>query len=994
MNPGFWFPGLGRRRVLIGSAVVVIVAIGAGLGLYLASRSQTVHPTTARSVGPAPSVAPAGSKSVATPRQSVVLDVVKTSPATGTTGVPVDTTITVDFNLPVAPATVSTFLGVAAAQGVTPGVTGVVSAGGTPEEVVFKPAQYFGTSTTVQVTLRSGLTSLDGSALGGDYSFNFATEPSPQSIGFLSGDESVRLVSSPSGRPVTLTLQSGAQVPPSVALKTYRATAQDLLAAFVYSNGAYLDKPLATSQMTPVDDGGPTMTASGARTSVVQNNIQVTISEPDGLYVVVAASSAGQYGAVWIDFSHYVLLLRQDDQRVIVAGEDASTGTTTDKFDITFYSLAGGIQAKASGSFTGTAEFPAKYPAGFDMAVALAGGETVVAPMAAPQTNGDIRVTTDLSQEPKIFVATDRFAYGRGETVRFAGAVRLSNDQVYTLGTGVQVAIWSWAIPGTLAVVNVAADGTFSGSFVMPTAAFSSDGTDAALQLMASSPADVDGISYLATSFNVVALGAHSPPSSLTVSLDKPSYVASDTIVASLSGITSSGQPLAGQTLNLTVYASQHIVQPAEFDNFAAPTTWGEPVVQSVAVKLDATGHATYSVKANVAGKAADEDITVAATYGAGAATAVGARTATVYQAADEVFLLPARSAYQQGQTVVAPFVVETRDGARVPFAAIAYALTTTDYSGNQPITTTLLSGTVTADSNGQGVVRAPLTIAAGAPNLQLRGKDQAGNVFEDDGSVIIGVPQFVSSWGGTNPGLDVLADKMSYAPGDTAQLTVRSPGPATVLLSAERGRVRQYRIVRLVKGDNALSFQVTPDLAPGFNLVFSYVQDGSYTSQALPMHVINTGHLLKVTLSPDQASYTKGQTAHVTLTVSDATGAAVAANVLADGYDARMSAYKLVDQGSIAGTFLTPDRWTTNGSSSLLGVGTWGGMCGGGNVAGAPDPVYAGQSVVWMPDLAVDASGHATIDVPLSAGTVRLAVFVGTPSSGWGQAEIEVKAQ
>jgi hypothetical protein len=991
VNPGLWFPGLGRRKVMIGGAVVLIVAIAAGLGLYLSSRAHSTQPSTARNVGPAPSVAPAGSTAVATPRQSVVLSVVMTSPANGTVGVAVDAPITIDFNLAVDPVSVKSFLGVAAAQGVA---AGTVTPGSTPQEVVFKPAQNFSTAATVQVTVRSGLTSLDGSALDGDYTFNFATEQSPQAIGFLNGDEQVRLVNSPSGRPVTLTVQSGAQVPPSVVLKTYRASAQALLTAFVYANGSYLDRPLNTAAMTLVDNGGLAMTASGARTSIVQNNVQVTVSEPDGLYVVVAANAAGQYGSVWIDFSRFGVLLRQDDQRVIVAGEDLTTGATTDKFDITFYNLLSGVHARTTGSFTGTAEYPAKYPSGFDMAVAQAGGEIVVVPMGTPETNGDVRVMTDLSLQPKIFIATDRHAYHKGDTVRFAGAVRVSNDQVYALGSGVKVAVWSWVVNGNLAVVNVAADGTFSGSFVVPAAAFNTDGTDAALPLMASSPANTNGNLYLAASFSVVALGAHSPTSALTVTLDRASYVASDNIVASFSGVSSTGQPLAGQTVTVSVYASQHTVQPVEVDSFASPSSWGQAVVQDVKVKLDATGHAGYSFKANVAQKAADEEVTVAATYGTGASTAVGARTAVVYQAADEVFLLPARSVYRSGETVVAPFVVEARDGARVPGAPMAYVLSTTDYSGSRPITTVLASGTVTADGGGVGVVRAPVTRTTGVINLQVKGKDQAGNIFEDDGTVVVDLPQFVSSLDGTNPRLDMLTDKIAYAPGDTAQLTVTSQAAATVLLSTERGRVHQYRLVQLAKGDNQLSVPVTPDLAPGFSLVLSYFQGGEYTNQALPIRVRNTGHMLKVTLTPDQATYTKGQMAHVTLALTDAGGAAVAASVLADGYDARMSATRFVDQGSIAGAFLTPDRWTTNGSSSLLGVGTWGGMCGGGYFGGPPDPIYAGQSVLWTPNLAVDASGHASIDVPLAVGTVRLVVFAGTAASGWGQAEIDLKVQ
>jgi uncharacterized protein YfaS (alpha-2-macroglobulin family) len=971
--------------VLAGVAVIVIVALGAGLGLYLSSRPH-IRPSAAGNVGPAPSVAPAGSTAVATPRQAVVLSVVKTSPGLGSIGVAVDAPITLDFNLAVDPATVSSFLGTA------PSVAGMVTAGDTPEEVVFKPAQHLPTGATIQVTVRSGLTSLDGSALGGDYIFNFATEASPGSISFLSGDEQVRLVNSASGRPVTLTVQSGAQVPASVVLRTYRATAHDLLAAFVYSNGAYLDRPLNVSSMTLVDNGGLMLTASGARTSQVQNDVEVTVGEPDGLYVVVAADSAGQYGSVWIDFSHYGVLLRHDDQRIIVAGEDLATGATTDKVDITFYSLLNGVTARTSGSFTGTAEYPVRYPSGIDMAVAQVGGETVVVPMEARESNADLRVMGDLSHQPKIFITTDRPAYRKGDTVRFAGAVRLSNDQAYALGAGQKVAVWSWVVNGNLAVVNVAADGSFSGSFVIPAAVFNSDGTDAALILMASLPANTNGNAYLATSFTVVALAPHSPTSSLTVTLDRTSYVASDTIVATVSGVSSSGQPLGGQTLRVNVYASQHAVQPAEVDGFPSPTSWGQAVLENVAVKLDATGHATYSFKANVAQKAADQEITVAATYGSGAATAVDARTAIVYQAAAEVFLLPARSAYQDGDTVVAPFVVETRDGARVAGAPMAYVLSRTDYSGSQPISTVVASGTVTAGADGIGVVRAPLTGAAGVVDLQIKGKDQGGNVFEDDATLVIAAPQLLSSWGGTNPRLDVLTDRIGYAPGDTAQLTVTSQAAATVLLSTERGRVHQYRLVQLARGDNALSVQVTPDLAPGFNVVFSYIEGGQYTSQALPIRVRNAAHVLKLTLTADQASYTKGQTAHVTLAVTDSSGAAVAASALVDGYGART--LELVDQPSIAGTFFTPDRWTTDGSSSLLGVGTWGGGCGGGFESGPPDPIYAGPSVVWTPDLAIDASGRATVDVPLAAGTVRLVVFAGTPGSAFGQAEVDLKVQ
>jgi uncharacterized protein YfaS (alpha-2-macroglobulin family) len=976
-----WFRFLGRRPVMIASAAVVIVAIAAGAGVYFASR-HNLQPKATGHVGPAPSVAPAGSTAVATPKQAVVLTIVKTVPQAGSSGNAVTTPITLDFNLPVDPASVKSYLGVIGATGAggaaAPTVNGTLTQGAGPEEVIFKPSGSFPTGATVQVTVRGGLLSVDGSGLANDYAFSFTTVPSPRTVTFLSASEMVRLVNAAPGQPVNLTIQAGEGLSGNVVLKTYKASVQDLLAAFVYGSSGYGDKAVDTSAMTPVDNGGTTMTASGARTSVVQDSVGVTVSQPDGLYVVVAADSAGQYGAVWVNFSRYAVLLRQDDQRVVVAGEDLTTGEATAQFAITFYNLLNGVHVKATGTFTGAAEYPAKYPSGFDLAVAQVGGESVIVPVGAPETNADTKVTADLSQTLKVFLTTDRLAYHKGDTVRFAGAVRVSNDQSYTLGSGMKIAVWSYVALDNLATATVAADGTVSGSFAIPAAAFNADGSDSSLVLFAGSPTRTGRLFLDFASAIIIAAGSRSPGATVAVALDKATYVSGDTIVASITGP-------ASKQVNLAIYASQHPAQPAEFDAFSGATAWGDSVKDGIPVQLDASGRATYSFKGNIAQKAADEDITVAATYGTGSAQAVGARPAIVFQAADEVFLLPGRTSYGQGDTVVVPFIVEGRDGSRVPNASMSYELDSTDYSGNSAVTTVVNSGAVTTDAGGLGVVRAPLATKNGQITLRVKGRDAAGNVFEDDLALGYG--------GGINPRLDLVGDKIAYAPGDAARLTVTSPAAETALVSLERGRVHQYRLVQLGKGDSSLTVNVTPDLAPGFNVVISYFQGGEYSSQVFPINVNNSARLLKVKLTPDQPAYTKGQTAHVTIAAVDASGAAVAGSALANAYDARMSAFKLVDKGSIAGAFLTPDTMTTNGSSSLLGIGTYGGACGGGYFAGPPDPTFVGQAVVWSPDVAIDASGHATLDVQVSM-PVRLVVFVATKDSGWGQAEIDLNVQ
>src|SRR4029077_2701355 len=202
----------------------------------------------------------------------------------------------------------------------------------------------------------------------------------------------------------------------------------------------------------------------------------------------------------------------------------------------------------------------------------------------------------------------------------------------------------------------------------------------------------------LKASANIVTLGAHAPISVITVKLDKVSYVASDTVVASITAVNLKGKPLAGQTVNITVYAAQHTVQPVEMDNLPSPTTWGQPVLENVKVLLDATGQTKYSVKASAALKAADQEITVAVPYGRGKAAAVGAGTAIVYQATNEVFLLDSRPIHQTGDAygLVAHFVVESRSGARVPNLPMAYELDRTDYQGDKSVTTVVSAGAVT----------------------------------------------------------------------------------------------------------------------------------------------------------------------------------------------------------------------------------------------------------------------------------------------------------
>ena len=411
---------------MIAAIVVVLVAAGSGVGLFVNSRLHPAVNPTASKVTSRPTAAPVGEKTVAQAQQAVLLSIVNTSPTDASVNVPLTSSITLSFNLPTDPAAVKSFLTVLVGDAGYSVIPGTLSQGKTATDVVFKPSQTFDYAASVSVTVRNGLQSRDGTQLGNDYAFGFSTAPEPQTVSF-----GARLVNAASGRPVSLPLIVGdGTTEEGIRIQTYKAASKQLLAGLVYSSksGDFLDSPIDVSPMQLMDPAGASLTASGARTTDPVKADGITVAEPDGIYLVLALIGNRQVGFVWVDFSKFGVLLRQDDQKIVVAGQDLTTGVNTQSFAITFYSLRDGVVAKSSGTFAGTAEFAAKFPSGIDVAVATTGGEDVVVPMSVPSTGAFIGVGANLAITPQVFLTTDRRAYVKGETVRFAGVARLSND--------------------------------------------------------------------------------------------------------------------------------------------------------------------------------------------------------------------------------------------------------------------------------------------------------------------------------------------------------------------------------------------------------------------------------------------------------------------------------------------------------------------------------------------------------------------------------------
>jgi uncharacterized protein YfaS (alpha-2-macroglobulin family) len=142
---------------------------------------------------------------------------------------------------------------------------------------------------------------------------------------------------------------------------------------------------------------------------------------------------------------------------------------------------------------------------------------------------------------------------------------------------------------------------------------------------------------------------------------------------------------------------------------------------------------------------------------------------------------------------------------------------------------------------------------------------------------------------------LSVSTDKASYAPGDVAQLLVRSPVSGTALLSLERGRTRRAYPVLLTDTVTLLTLPIESDYAPNIFVTVAIFQRNEEPDDAYDYTSAAEGHLLlgsvelnvppadralQIELVPDSTTYRLRETVTFTVQTRDQAGEPVQAHV------------------------------------------------------------------------------------------------------------------
>jgi uncharacterized protein YfaS (alpha-2-macroglobulin family) len=149
----------------------------------------------------------------------------------------------------------------------------------------------------------------------------------------------------------------------------------------------------------------------------------------------------------------------------------------------------------------------------------------------------------------------------------------------------------------------------------------------------------------------------------------------------------------------------------------------------------------------------------------------------------------------------------------------------------------------------------------------------------EAEDTAYLWVPGQSALWAGTQQErIRMVADKKSYAPGDTAHvLIVTSQEPTSVLVGAEGNGLYSAQVVKSSGGSVTVDIPVQPEFAPNFYVSAAFIRDNKFYSGNKSLKVPPTQHVMTVQLTPSRPQYQPGQAGAYTIQATDSAGKPVA---------------------------------------------------------------------------------------------------------------------
>ncbi|MEP6557073.1 MAG: MG2 domain-containing protein, partial [Burkholderiales bacterium] len=350
------------------------------------------------------------------------------------------------------------------------------------------------------------------------------------------------------------------------------------------------------------------------------------------------------------------------------------------------------------------------------------------------------------------------------------------------------------------------------------------------------------------------------------------------------------------------------------------------------------------------------------------------------------------------------------------------------------------------SDAQGRLVCQAELK-ASGQVELIVQAKDDEGRIAQAAAEVTVSAEGDLWFAQSNDDRVDVLPDKRSYEPGETAKLQVRMPfRDATALVAVEREGVLDTRVVTLRGNDPNFELKIEPGWGPNVYVsvlslrgrirevpwysfftwgwreprgwVRNYYDNLKRGAEYRPpstlvdlgkpafkfgVAALKVGigaHRLQVDVRADQPVHQVREKAQVRIKVAFDGQPVASASVAFAAVDEGLLALRDNESWDLLGQLIRERAWgvqTATAQSEIVGRRHYGRKAvaaGGGGGKGGTRELFD-TLLVWRADVALDANGEATIEVPLndSLTTFRLVAVAddGAARFGTGSTSIRV---
>ncbi len=441
------------------------------------------------------------------------------------------------------------------------------------------------------------------------------------------------------------------------------------------------------------------------------------------------------------------------------------------------------------------------------------------------------------ANQPTAYIYTERPIYRPGQPVFFKGIVRLDDDLDYSLPEmkKVKITISSYKEKVYEEELALSSFGSFDGKLLLDPEA-----TLGYYTIEARFPGDDRLVGSL--NFNVAEY--RKPEFQVKVSATPANILGGDSFMANVQADYYSGGGVASSQVDWTLTAEPFYFNPPdEFSSYSfsdvdedvyQETTnqdTGSKVIGEGQGSTDASGKFSLSLPADLSDSKTSRQLTFEATVTDLAKTAVSGR-ATVVAHLSSVYpgIRPTAYIGREGEEQSFALIALDWDGNPISGQNLSveiverrwYSVQQQDASGRVTWTSSVEDlpvtsfNDVTTDAKGKALVS--FTPAKGgiyrARVTALDAHDKTGKA---SAYLWVAGKDYIP-WQQTNDrSFELVTDKKSYTPGDTAQVLIASPfqGDAYALVTVERGKVRHQEVIQLTNNSTVYELPITPDMAP-----------------------------------------------------------------------------------------------------------------------------------------------------------------------------------